>query len=891
MSDIDYKTIFDLSPLPIFVLQDGFFRLVNPKMCEITGYTEEELLNTPYVELIHPEDLPMVMEYLSLQLAGGIQKSDEFRGITRGGNIVYIRGAFTLITFNGAPAILGQVKDITGQKRVEEKLLKSEEKYHLLLESIEDGYYEVDLEGTFLQCNDAAARNYGVADRELLIGTNYRDYMDDEIADTIFRAYNKVFRTGRPEKGVILNITRKDGIKRILEVSVSSVFTGGDSSGKTAGFRGIARDITERQLAEEKLLLNEARLEALLKLDQMTSATQKDISDFSLEEGVRLTGSSAGFLAFANEDETVLTMHSWSINAMRECAIEDKVFVYPVDGTGLWGEAIRQRRPVIINDYSLPSPLKKGYPEGHVHLRRVMCVPVFDRDKIVVVAGVANKKDDYDHSDADQLVLLMSGMWRILQRRRAEETLRSLEERFSKAFNTSPVSMAIQEYPSWRYLDVNERFLTSSGYSREEVIGRTPVELKILAKSGSAAAIVRKMKEKGSIRELEFEFCMKSGQVRTGLLTVERFELGGAECLLTSFYDITERKLMEEQLKYLSLHDTLTGLYNRAYFEEEMRRLEKGRRSGVGIIVCDVDGLKHVNDTEGHGAGDALLVAASRVIRESFRGCDMVSRIGGDEFAILLPDCDRNTLEGACRRIRSAIARYNEANPGPPLSISVGFSLGDAPSSPGDIFREADNNMYREKLHRSQSVRSALVQTLMKTLEVRDFVTDGHADRMQRLVSSMAGSIGLPDHKIADLCIFAQFHDIGKVGIPDSILFKQGPLTPGETVEMRRHCEIGHLIAISPPDLVPVADWILKHHEWWNGQGYPMGLKGEEIPVECRILAIADAYDAMTNDRPYRKAMSHQEAVEELKRCAGIQFDPRLVPLFIETLKSLNYGK
>ena len=156
---------------------------------------------------------------------------------------------------------------------------------------------------------------------------------------------------------------------------------------------------------------------------------------------------------------------------------------------------------------------------------------------------------------------------------------------------------------------------------------------------------------------------------------------------------------------------------------------------------------------------------------------------------------------------------------------------------------------------------------------------------MQDLVESLAIAIGLPEHKVTDLRLLAHFHDIGKVGIPDRILFKPGPLTTEEVVEMRRHCEIGHRIALSSPDLVPIADGILKHHEWWNGNGYPLGLKGEEIPLECRILSIADSYDAMTSDRPYRKGMAHEEAVAEMLRCSGTQFDPRLVQHFLDTLR------
>jgi diguanylate cyclase (GGDEF)-like protein/PAS domain S-box-containing protein len=367
--------------------------------------------------------------------------------------------------------------------------------------------------------------------------------------------------------------------------------------------------------------------------------------------------------------------------------------------------------------------------------------------------------------------------------------------------------------------------------------------------------------------------------------TVVTVTLGGRRYLLESFVDITDRKQMEEQLRYLSLHDALTGLYNRAYFEEEMHRLESGRFNPVGLVLCDVDGLKLVNDTLGHETGDILLIESAKVIKNALRQGDMVARIGGDEFAILLPQSDTETVEVVCGRIRESIKSYNTGNSGLTLSMSMGIAVSNiAPANMDNLFKEADDNMYREKLLRRQSASSAIVNTLMKALEARDFITEGHADRLQKLVADVAVTIGLPERSVSDLRLLAQFHDIGKVGIPDRVLFKPGPLTTDETTEMQQHCEIGYRIAQSATVLLDIGEWIHKHHEWWNGKGYPLGLKGDEIPLECRILALADAYDAMTSDRPYRQAMSHEEAVSEIKKHTGTQFDPNLVPCFLEIL-------
>lgn len=198
---------------------------------------------------------------------------------------------------------------------------------------------------------------------------------------------------------------------------------------------------------------------------------------------------------------------------------------------------------------------------------------------------------------------------------------------------------------------------------------------------------------------------------------------------------------------------------------------------------------------------------------------------------------------------------------------------------------QADNNISREKLHRSRSARGAIVQVLMNALGERDLGTGEHAERLQDLIILLATACNLPECDLSDLRLLAQFHDIGKVAVPDHILFKSGILNAEEVLEMQRHCEIGYRIALSVPDLMPIADWILMHHEWWNGDGYPLGLKGEEIPLECRLLAVVDAYDAMTSDRPYRKAMTHEDALREIRRQAGIQFDSEIVRVLLQIEK------
>lgn len=456
---------------------------------------------------------------------------------------------------------------------------------------------------------------------------------------------------------------------------------------------------------------------------------------------------------------------------------------------------------------------------------------------------------------------------------------------FKQLFDNLPRGAALIDNED-RVLDINRAFEQLFIYSRENVIGKSindliaPKHLFIEAQEFSNLVFEGEIVQKDSVR-MKSDGSLVDVSILAYPVMLRNKKIGA----FAIYGDITDRKYAEKQLKYLSLHDPLTGLYNRAYFEEEMKRLREDMPASVGIIMSDLDGLKLVNDSLGHEAGDSLLKDVGDIIKNAADKGSVAARIGGDEFAILIPDASKIDIERICRRIRDNVELYNNEKPGLPLNLSIGYAVKSEKCEKIDeVFKEAENDMCREKLHRSKSAKSAIVQTLMKTLEARDHITEGHADRLGTLVKKLALAIGLPERRINDLCLLAQFHDIGKVGIPDDILFKPGPLNKEEMIKMMKHSEIGYRIAKSAPDLEPIADWILRHHEWWNGEGYPLKLKGDDIPLECRILSIVDAYDAMLSDRPYRKAMIKEDALNELLRCAGKQFDPELVYKFVKIM-------
>lgn len=367
-----------------------------------------------------------------------------------------------------------------------------------------------------------------------------------------------------------------------------------------------------------------------------------------------------------------------------------------------------------------------------------------------------------------------------------------------------------------------------------------------------------------------------------------RFADEGPLRVVVSYEDITSRKQMEEHLNYLSMYDMVTGFHNRLYFETVLQNYAQSHYAPVGILTCDIDGLKLVNDTLGIEVGDVLLMQTAELIRQVMPEDALMHRIGGNEFAVVFANTTREEVSHYARQLQQRLSWYNEheaeeKSRGVSLSVSVGYALDGRGGEDGVLqcYKEAENHMYREKLHSGRSAKSAIVQTVMKLLEARDYITEGHADRMQEWAEAMGRSLGLAESRLMDLRLLAKFHDIGKVGIPDRILFKPGRLDDEEFFLMKEHPAIGHRIAQVAPDLHPIAESILRHHEWWDGSGYPIGLKGDEIPLECRILAIVDAYDAMRSDRPYRKALSEEAALQELRDYSGRQFDPMLVELFL----------
>ena len=383
--------------------------------------------------------------------------------------------------------------------------------------------------------------------------------------------------------------------------------------------------------------------------------------------------------------------------------------------------------------------------------------------------------------------------------------------------------------------------------------------------------------------DIEYRVRMKNGALRWMQARGKRMNHSTPKDqrrMVGTLADITERKLAEEEIKYLSFHDKLTGLYNRAYFEEEIRRLDTERQIPISIVIGDVNGLKLTNDIFGHLEGDKLLIEIGRIMMDSCRKEDVVARWGGDEFAMILPKTSESKAAEICQRITSGCEMVQ--NEYVQLSIALGHATKHHPETElHEVIKDAENQMYRNKLKTNKDNKGYMLSYLEEVLYQKTDETREHSERIREMGMKMAEY--MDDHPdFNDIRLLGTFHDVGTIAVRNAILTKKERLTEEEWEEIKKHPDIGYRIAESIHEISHIADYILTHHEHWDGSGYPQGLKGDEIPKVSRMLAILDAYDVMTHDKEYRQSLSHEEAVDELRRCAGTQFDPSLVDLFIE---------
>lgn len=773
--------------------------------------------------------------------------------------------------------VIEYVKDVTDRIRAEDVLRESERKFRTLTR-LAPAAIVIYQDNRFVWCNEEAERLTGYTQEELLALSPdflvHPDFREKVRRNVMLRQEGK-----EAEPQYEVKIVRKDGEERWILIRGATI----RYQGKYAGL-AVCLDITEEKEREARILHLNAVLKSVRNVNQLITR-EKDREKLvqgickELVEGCGYTGAcvvlsprdgepprwiALGFPKEALEafstacdfGEAFEELKGSTTKKIQKVTSEDSctaplayllrpqegLFVAPLE----WGETFYG---FIVA--SLPLPFLEDEEEEMLFLE-------LSQDLSFALYSIDLEK----------------------AREEAQRILEASEEKFRTLAESLPVAVLIRTQGRWVY--ANPFFETLTGYTPKELIQN---DLWQEISQDGATIIAQWEHGLGSAPfEREFTLVTSGGQTKWVLARFTPVQYEEKEALLVLLLDLTERKLAEERIRYLTFHDVLTGLYNRTFFEQEASRLDTPENLPLSVIMGDLNGLKLVNDTFGHAMGDELLRQAARILERVCGNRGVIARLGGDEFIVLLPRTSSSEVQALGEEIQK---EFQEARiESIPLSISLGYGTKVAPEQPLDeVLRIAENWMYQRKLTESLSFHNQVLQAFRASLRAVTQETEEHSQRIRNLALQLGKALGLSQRELDELSLLAEFHDIGKIAIPQSVLEKPGPLDEEEWAIVKKHPEIGFRITQSIWELSSIANYILFHHERFDGTGYPRGLKGEDIPLLSRIIAICDAYDVMVTGRPYRKARTKEEALAELKRCSGTQFDPRIVEAFIAILE------
>jgi diguanylate cyclase (GGDEF)-like protein/PAS domain S-box-containing protein len=454
------------------------------------------------------------------------------------------------------------------------------------------------------------------------------------------------------------------------------------------------------------------------------------------------------------------------------------------------------------------------------------------------------------------------------------------EEKFSKIFMLNPIACSLTDFETNKYVEVNDAFYKLFGYSKEEVIGKTPLELNTVS-TKAWKNLVQIIKTEDKIANLQVEIITKNGDKKYSVCSTESIFVQGIKYRYSVINDVTNRIENENKILYLSYHDQLTGLFNRRYFVDTFEKMKKLESFPIGIMILDVNGLKIINDAYGHDMGDKALKAVSVILKETFKTKNIVCRMGGDEFTVIIPNTTIEEMQELKETLKTKMIKKPISKV--VLTLAVGYDLlKDANKSLDEIQKTAEKQMYRHKLAEGVGVRNRAIKAILNTLTEKYKPEKLHCELVSVYCREIGVALLLNSDDIKDLTMAGMFHDIGKISIPDSILEKSNKLKPKEYAIMKNHTFSGYQILRAADEYSDLAIYALSHHEHWDGNGYPKGLKGTEIPLYSRIIPIADAFQAMTSERSNKKPISVEKAKKELLLHSGTQFDPEILKVFIE---------
>ena len=741
------------------------------------------------------------------------------------------------------------------RRRNEVKLIESEDKFRTLFNISVEGILITDIEThNFKYSNPAICQMFGYTEKELKT-MGIADVHPKEALQSILAVFKDQTR-GIYSLAPSIPCLKKDGTIFYADINNSNIIIDGQKCGA-----GFFRDITERKKFEEALEESKKTAERYLNIAAEIIISLDTTGNITLlnESGHKLLGYNPNKLLGKNWFKTCLPN-------------EVKIDISNVFKKLMHGD--------IENLLSYETPVKTKSGE----IRIIHWYNTILKDSAGNITGLISSGEDITKRRE-----IENGLEKAYKELEIIKTSEHDSREYSESIINTIREPLIALDQDLRVITASHSFYKFFKVKARETIGKLIYDL------GNKQWDIPKLRElledilpkKITFNDFEIEHDFATIGKHVMLLNARQIQRGSGEeqIILLVIEDITARKMIENKVIYQNFHDHLTGLYNRRFFEEELIRLDAKRQLPLSIIMGDLNGLKLINDTFGHPEGDRLLKEAAEILKGACRSDDILARWGGDEFVVLLPKTSNTDSEEIVQRIKKECIKSIKQKI--PLSLSLGMATKIETKQHIDkIIKDAENTMYKNKLIERESDASSIIFALEQTLYEKSNETMEHAFRIKGNAIKLGKSIKLASNQLDELSLLSSLHDIGEVAVHETILLKESKLSEEEWAVIKKHPGIGFNIAQSSPQIIYIAKFILACHENWDGSGYPQGLVGDAIPIVSRIIFICDAYDVMTSERLYKKAMGKDDAIKELKRCAGTQFDPVLVDKFIEIISS-----
>ena len=836
-----WRSYVENAPCGIFVADStGRYLEANPEACGITGYTREELCTMRVSDL-----LPLEFQ---------VEGAGHFEKVLREGSAY---GEFPFRTKKGEQRwwsvhakklsedrVMGFCRDITEEKNLREALKQERAFLRQVIDTIPGFVFVKNNQGYYTLVNKALCEAYGKP-LEGLKGSRDEDYpFSSEKIRKFLLDDQWVMRHKKTLKIPQEKITYGDGSLHWHEITKVPMV---EEDGSCSRLLGVTLDVTERHQIQENLRENQGRLDLAL------HATHAGLWDWDVVSG-----------------EVYFDVRYYTVAGYEP-------YVFP-EAFEEWEKRVHLEdlgRCSRILASTLASPEKENFEMEFRFLR--------GDGTWAWIRGVGMVAERNSRGEA----LRMVGLHTDISERRRMEDLLFLEK---NRFQTTLLSIGegvIATDEEGKITLMNRVAEDLTGYTEKEAFGKPLEEIfKAFHEESRKPCEDRasRVLASGEVIRLENSMILVSRDGREIPIEESAAPIRDARGNLTGVVlvcsDVTERKRREREIKHLSSHDYLTGLFNRHYLEEKMTALDTEENLPLGLVVVDVNGLKLTNHAFGRKMGDRLLQITGDILQKATSPGEVVARMGGDEFIILLPRGGPRRAQEVMEKVRREASQV--VLDSVIFSLAMGYAVKKREEEDlGEILVEAENAMCKEKLKYGKIMRSQTVERVLSHINIRYDREQIHSERVAEYSEALARALEYEESQVEMVKTAAVLHDIGKIMVPLELLNKEEPLSREEFDIIKRHPQTGYEILKSVEEYAGLAEYVLYHHERWDGRGYPEGLQGESIPRVSRIICVADAYEAMTAARPYQKAKSREEAMAEMERCAGTQFDPQLVTVFL----------